>query len=338
MKFRKQLKYNVAEVAIKKLIAERNCQVNDAIPSVRELAQVLPFSMITLRRALSGLEESGLIARKIGSGTYLKHPVSAVPLGSYILYLDIKTLPGEKTDYHRYHAGHLNSYLTSRGVGLRYLAVTEFDSDVTEMAENASGIIVSGTPGRDFTEKLKMLRLPFILIGCWEEYEDAPQLSFDAAESCCLMTEHFIKRGRRKILFYDHSPDYLPDNHFRRGYLEAVEKAGLEPMILRKRSIDTHLFMQLSEHFARHPDTDALLITPSELFQYHSWMIQNRDTALRSIGFLGSCSSDVVDMNNPDFVFMQNLDFDKLAAERLLDNIISGKELHSESFPGFLQG
>ncbi len=333
MKYRKQLKYNAAEFAIKRLVAERNCQVGDPIPSVRELAGMLPFSMITLRHALEALEESGLIARKVGSGTFLRHPVSALPPSSYILYLDIKLLPGEETDYHRHHSGHLSSYLTSRGMGLRYLAVTEFDSSITDMAENASGIIVSGTPGRDFVEKLKMLRLPFILIGCWEEYEMAPRLTFNAAESCRLMTEHFIKRGRRKILFYDHSPDYLPDNHFRLGYQEAVEKAGLEAVILRKGS--GNLYEHLNEYLPLHPDTDALLITPAELFQYHSWLLANRDTSLRSIGFLGGCPADTKDMNNPDFVFLKNRDFGQLAAEKLLDNIISGKALQSECFPVF---
>ena len=52
-------------------IARRRLRVGDRLPSVRELARMLPANQNTVIKAFDRLERDGLIVRKHGDGTYV---------------------------------------------------------------------------------------------------------------------------------------------------------------------------------------------------------------------------------------------------------------------------
>lgn len=62
------------ESAIREAIAAGGLAPGDALPPERELAAELGISRVTVRKALSGLVESGMLVQRRGSGTYVAHP------------------------------------------------------------------------------------------------------------------------------------------------------------------------------------------------------------------------------------------------------------------------
>lgn len=57
--------------AIRNMVAQHHVQGGQALPSERDLAQALALSRVTVRKALAGLMEDGLLVRRRGAGTFL---------------------------------------------------------------------------------------------------------------------------------------------------------------------------------------------------------------------------------------------------------------------------
>ena len=229
--YRKNLKYHSAEIAIRKLIADKHLHVGDKIPSVRELAKLMPYSEITVRQALDNMFASGIIERRSGIGTFLAHQLDFFSGNSFILFLYFRH-PYKQVPV-RYPAT-LNAFLARHGIGLRYMDVTGFSAEITEMAEMASGIIVSGAPDKAFLEETALLRLPAVTVGYIPENCGIPNISSDAEALGYQLTRHFIDRGKKHIMFYDHGAYFSSDLCHRQGYLRALQEAGLPELILKK--------------------------------------------------------------------------------------------------------
>jgi GntR family transcriptional regulator len=59
--------------AIREAVSEGALVPGDALPPERELASELGISRVTVRKALAGLVEAGLLMQRRGSGTYVAH-------------------------------------------------------------------------------------------------------------------------------------------------------------------------------------------------------------------------------------------------------------------------
>ena len=57
--------------AIRNMVTRHDIQSGQALPSERDLAQALTLSRVTVRKALAGLMEDGLLVRRRGAGTFI---------------------------------------------------------------------------------------------------------------------------------------------------------------------------------------------------------------------------------------------------------------------------
>lgn len=71
------LKHEMVYNRLVSTITEDNYQVGDQLPSERALAEKLNVNMATVRRAFKELIVSGIVEKRIGSGTYLVQPINA---------------------------------------------------------------------------------------------------------------------------------------------------------------------------------------------------------------------------------------------------------------------
>lgn len=67
--------YQQLQRALREAIEKRVIGPDDALPPERELAEELAVSRITVRKAIDGLVEEGLLIRKQGSGTFVSNRV-----------------------------------------------------------------------------------------------------------------------------------------------------------------------------------------------------------------------------------------------------------------------
>ncbi|WP_337099962.1 GntR family transcriptional regulator [Paenibacillus sp. YIM B09110] len=79
--------YHQIEVQLRALIVSGQLQEGTLLPSIRELAQTVKCSVITVKRVYSDLEAEGLLRTRQGTGTYValvgeqerdRHRLSAV--------------------------------------------------------------------------------------------------------------------------------------------------------------------------------------------------------------------------------------------------------------------
>lgn len=71
-------RYLRLQAMIRAGIAEGRLRPDDALPAEREMAAHLGVSRVTVRKALHGLVDAGVLRRRHGSGTYVAHGVAPI--------------------------------------------------------------------------------------------------------------------------------------------------------------------------------------------------------------------------------------------------------------------
>jgi DNA-binding GntR family transcriptional regulator len=81
--------YKRIQSEIRDRIASARLKPGDAVASERELAKTHKVSLMTARHALAGLEQEGIVERRLGAGTFVAvpkiHYQSTQPVRSYFL-------------------------------------------------------------------------------------------------------------------------------------------------------------------------------------------------------------------------------------------------------------
>ncbi|MCT7085345.1 GntR family transcriptional regulator, partial [Salmonella enterica] len=57
--------------AIRNVVEHRDIEPGQALPSERDLSRLLQLSRVTVRKAISGLVEEGLLNQRHGAGTFV---------------------------------------------------------------------------------------------------------------------------------------------------------------------------------------------------------------------------------------------------------------------------
>ncbi|MCG8684921.1 MAG: GntR family transcriptional regulator, partial [Desulfobacterales bacterium] len=73
---RREPKYVTVKNALLRRFDEQRYQDGQKLPTEFELMEELSVSRTTVRQAIGGLEEDGVVERRHGSGTYYKAPAS----------------------------------------------------------------------------------------------------------------------------------------------------------------------------------------------------------------------------------------------------------------------
>ena len=63
--------YRQLQMEVRRSLSEKKLKPSDALPAERDIAEQLSVSRVTVRKALDGLVEEGLLERRHGSGTYV---------------------------------------------------------------------------------------------------------------------------------------------------------------------------------------------------------------------------------------------------------------------------
>ncbi len=331
IKFR-ELKYNKARLAIMKFIAESGLKVGDRLPSERELVKRLPCSSITMRHALADMEAAGLIDRRHGSGNYLAREIRNDQFQNNILFVFVfqkeEDLPGWGIDRLRF-------FLADRGLGLSYVAVSEFGLEVVNASRNCIGIITGGSLTEDFLLQLKTLGLPIVVQGNSGVTLDLPVISVDLELAAYRLARIMIEDGRKQIALFRGPDDYHPAVQAEAGYRRALRESNYPEAVMR---VDVRFTYneEIERFMQRHPDVDGILMEHSSLPDFLSWVWRTSYNRKPAIGFLSKESDHKKYRQNRNFLWIKFPRLSLLAGQVLLDSIIEGKPMHSIKVPPFI--
>lgn len=203
-------------------ILARDSEKAYSLASEHELCRQFNLSRVTVRLALSDLENRGLIYRRHGKGTFAHGRASRIYRNIGVL------LPGSLPE-NRAVAELVRGMQSAQmevGSGVMLVGVKPA-AWRSEMASMLSGVVI--LPWEVTEEDLAILRnrnLPFLIVG--DSELSGPRIVMGQREAARTLTEKLLCQGHRRLAILS-GVDAGLDGPKRRGINEALQAAGLDP-------------------------------------------------------------------------------------------------------------
>ena len=226
------------------------------LASEHRLCQRFNVSRVTVRLALSDLENRGLIYRKHGKGTFAHGRSTRVH--RYIGVLMKSTRAAEYRPIAEILRGAQTALTPLRSALL--LISTSPKQWRPEKASSLGGVIV--LPNDVSVEELEILKdrnLPFLIVG--ESDLPGPHVMLGQREAAKRMTEQLLQQGHRQIALLSGFAPCL-DEPKRRGVHDALREAGIDPKQVPEISAhgsESDIFSAASEVLKLRPRPTAVV-------------------------------------------------------------------------------
>lgn len=321
---------------LKAAIADGSLPVDSQVPTEKELSAKYQVSRITSKRALTELEQLGLIYRVRGKGSFVKAATSVeqhavLPKNSRILFLLPFLSDLSVGDFTK----GLNPVMQEQQLEVM-MTTLDFLTNKTahELMQEFDGLIYYAFDTDhhlDLLFELSLKQFPVVILDKKIYELPFPTVLSDNFQSGSLATEHLIKEGHQKIayLFGEQThPQSVRQRYL--GYLEALNKARLPfhtPLDDKSATIDT-LMNYVNDHkvTAFVCENDLVAIQTMNYLKQHGYDIPNDFSV---IGFDDIQAAALVD---PPLTTVAQ-DFHKLGeiAGRSLIEWLQTKEIPADS-------
>lgn len=235
--------YNEIKNKLKNKIIDKEYRSDKKIPSERNLCDIYNVSRTTIRRAINELVEENILIKRPGKGTYVKDKnfeetklISKKNTGNIIFLRCGHHDPGiidskirDDIFYPKVMAG-IDKAVTKRKYHciVKYVYEKKLDDQIIEeIIAKADGIICGELHSRSLLEALLGTNLPLVLINPSVITCEADIVDIDNFTGAYNIIEYLIELGHREIGFIGGSSSSFPAKYRKHGYLEALDKAGL---------------------------------------------------------------------------------------------------------------
>ncbi len=203
-----QLKHEMVYNRLIATITEDNYQVGDQLPSERALAEKLNVNMATVRRAFKELTVSGIVEKRIGSGTYLAQPINASwyekPVNVVVAGYDSGPVQREIT-------------LLAPQVGARFgrkcRLVFANPEDLVDLVRSyiryQQPTIMLGGGGEEVQTEIRKAPRLFAVLAARLDQTGIPSVLCDDNHGIRTLMEHLQEHGHKRIALF-HSRDNIP--------------------------------------------------------------------------------------------------------------------------------
>lgn len=230
-------KYEIVTEYLRKKIREGQLKPGDKVPSENALTNKFGLSRDTVRRGFKVLEESGILERRRGSGTYVSDKKTG---GSN--RIAVVTTYVENYIFPKIIMG-IGAELSKRGYSMQ-LSFTQ--NRVEKEKEVLSDILLKGdvagiimepvksalpNPNLNLYKGLKDKGIPIVFINSFYKELDVPHVSLDDEKMAYMATKYLISHGHRKIgaiLKMDDGQGHLRFSGFRSALAEIDEENGAD--------------------------------------------------------------------------------------------------------------
>ena len=311
-----------------------------AIASEHQLCRLHNISRVTVRLALSDMENRGLIYRKHGKGTFA-HGRGSRTYRSIALFT--KTIhDGEHRPVSDLCRG-IQNIIAPLRAGL-LVVTTSPEEWRPEMASTVGGVIVlpEGVTERDL-EIIRERNIPYYVVG--ESDLPGPYILMGEREAARKITTNLLDLGHRQIAILS-GFDQMMDNRKRLGVHDALKAAGIDPHSVPEFSSngkECQIHRAATEVLRSNPRPTAVIAFDDSLGVYLSFQAR-KDAGLKVPDDLSIVSFHEWPFINFVEPAMTTVRFDflnagKAAAEALNQAALTGRPLESLSFsPTYISG
>lgn len=219
---------------IRQKIADGSLKVGDKLDSHHKLAAHYQVSLITIKKAIAELIREGILFGRVGKGVYVARPHSSVD------YARSQTIGFVLRDLESPFFSRIFMSVEKAAFANRYnllIAQTANQPDIEEyqirhfLTLGVSGIIIASMSHQYQASSLIRQLLddhyPFVMVSYVTD-EDIPFVGTDHVLGGYIACEHLIKLGYRRIGYLNGEEGNLVGELRRQGYLQALQKYGLE--------------------------------------------------------------------------------------------------------------
>ncbi len=227
-------KYYILMETLKKEIIDGRIRPGNKIPSENELAKQYDISRHIVRKALSMLENEGLIEAVHGRGTFCtdrlqnkknSHNIAVITtyISDYIFPLLIRGMDAVLTN---------NGYsIILKNTGNSQKNEAKALQDI--LTKNIDGLIIEPSKSEIYCqhtslyEKFDAMNVPYVFIqGTYIQMSDKPNVILDDIEGSYLLTRYLIQLGHKNIVGIFKIDDVQGTGRHK-GYIKALNEGGI---------------------------------------------------------------------------------------------------------------
>ena len=262
-------KYSQIQAKIVEYIVRHHVRKDELLPTEKKMAELFGASIITVRKAVSNLEQEKIIRREQGRGTFLQKELSdSPPENGELLYLNLIQYGNED------HMPVLFPWLESHKEAMRKLGwkisifITDRkpDTAILKRLRGVKGIIATNEISEEWISTLRSLNIPVVIMGAINvPRKEIPLVAFDYEKMTEMLALKLLAEGGRRFALFPGGCDYAPAREMFHSLSRVLEAHGIpfseEQVCYARRNgrsgsaiVDTMAFLK------QHPDIDAFLV------------------------------------------------------------------------------
>ncbi|MBN1670309.1 MAG: GntR family transcriptional regulator [Kiritimatiellae bacterium] len=220
-------KYLQARQGLLDFIARKQLASGARLPTEQELCAELGVSQITVRRALSDLQSSGVVHRVHGRGTFVRATSFAErpPRLGRIAFLLVS---GTTAHYER-----LIEVVRADATQRRHdvdliMAWKAPDQAVVKTLRGAAGVLVTGHMTDAWVDFLNAMGIPFVVLGAYDLTSKSWRIAHDWTAATDLVVRRLHEMGARRIGLINGAKHFPPALEIHDSYKRTLGALGLD--------------------------------------------------------------------------------------------------------------
>ncbi len=229
-------KYQLVRNKLEQAIKNGEYSVGSQLPPQNELAKQFNVSLLTIRQALSLLEEEGLISREQGRGTFIERNSTVKEKKNNIILVFAERYLANSS-YQRTELQVLERMLGERNKHLVLATLTSQDIVLGKVPSVLESEMVEGVLLENFVqdihiEFLKHRGFPLVVIGSYDIKQDVAQIIYNQGKAVYLMSKSLLDFGKGQLYFLTEPFKYHYTYELAEGYSKACKDYGQDEHLI----------------------------------------------------------------------------------------------------------
>ncbi len=223
-------RYRRIQQHIEQLIALRKVQEGERIPSERAIARQFGVSQMTVNRAIQELVRAGVLVRRVGSGTYVRHRAKPAQASARTTIVMVPPFADhlEEDTYLRWPFHAFRDRASEDGFTLVVeSALCEGYEQVVQRHPDAGFVfLIPPEEGYDTLYRLHLRGVPFVVLGA--SWQDAPFACVDSDNvgGARQAMAYLFRLGHERIAYVNGKDSATNCRDRLQGYQQAMSERG----------------------------------------------------------------------------------------------------------------